>query len=64
MDYLICTKISVEGRLGESLDNCKRNSIEVAVSEEVDVSLTFNDEVYEVKFSELMSLVKLEKGNE
>ena len=64
MDYLKCTKIIVEGRLGESLDNCKRNCIEVAVEEEVDVRLVFNDEAHEVKFSELMELVRLEKGNE
>ena len=45
-------------------DDCKRNAIEVAVSEEVDVSLRFNGKSYEVKFSELMELVRLEKGNE
>ena len=64
MDHLRMTKIEVEGQLGSSLDDCKRNCIEAAVSEEVDVKLTFNNEVYEVKFSELMELVKKEKDNE
>ena len=56
MNSIKVNKICVDALLGSDRDKCLRECIQLAVEENVNVSLAYNDSIYKINVEELMTL--------